>query len=486
MVLADTSPSFARSTYWTPSGIALTEQFASYAQIYRLQLWVNSVIDKLSYNTARLPLKVYRRVESGREEARDTPYAQLIRRPNPKHDPFFFWLWTASTFFVYGEAMWMKIRGRDGRPSELWPLHPANVKTREENGELYYFFYGGISSTEPQWAIPVGDIVHFKTYNPDTTQRGVSKIEPLRQTLLNEDSARRATASFWARGARPSVALAHPGKLTDDAMKRLKMRWDEIASGADRTGSSVVLEEGMDAKIISLNQEEAQYIETRKLNREEVCGAYDVPPPAVHILDRATYSNITEQMRSIYRDTMAPKLSLFESALDSQLRPDFVKDDSLYAEFLLDEVLRGDFEARADAKQKAVGAAQLTPNEGRKMDNLPPVEGGDQLFINSTFIPITATSSRTSPTAPAQDIPVVEPLPPPAPPPKAFDRWVAAKVTDRASRAATLGDVDSAVLTAGLNGATASVLALLAQSKAAGDDVPKFCALVWALAGGTE
>ena len=473
LVLADTSPGFARSTsYWTPSGVGLTDRFASYAQIYRQQLWVNTVVDKLSYNTARLPLKVYRRTATGREEARDTPFAELIRRPNPKHDAFFFWLWTASTFFVYGEALWMKIRDRrTGLPVELWPLHPANIQVREEAGELLYLFYGGMSSTEAQFAIPRRDVVHFKTYNPDSTRRGVSKIEPLRQTLLNEDSARKATSSFWQRGARPAVALSHPAKMSQAAADRLKAQWDAVAGGAGKTGSTVVLEEGMVPKILSLNQEEAQYIETRKLNREECCAAWDVPPPAVHILDHATYSNITEQLRSVYRDTMGAKLGLFESTVHSELRPDFVSDDSLYAEFLLDEVLRGDFEVRADAKQKLVGSAMLTPNEGRRMDNLPPVEGGDRLYINSTFIPIENAGLRT---ATALAVPT-----------KGFDRWVAAKVADRASRATTLADIDRAVLTAGLNGDSAAVLALLDQSKAAGDDVSTFCALVWALAGGT-
>ena len=411
LMLSDTSPTFARSTYFPQGGLSLFGQFSTYAAIYRKQVWVNIVVDKLAQNIARLPLKVYERDdENGRSEIRDSPFAQLIRNPNPKMDPFFFMQWTASTFFVYGEALWVKVRDGDGQPSELWPLHPANMKTSEDpDGGLLYEFYSGMDSTVPVMAIPSADIVHFKTYNPDTTQRGVSKLEPLRQTLFNEDAARRATASFWTRGARPAAALTYPGKLSDDAKKRLKARFEQVASGADATGSTVVLEEGMDAKIIGLNQEEAQYIQTRKLNREEVCAAYDIPPPAVHILDHATYSNITEQLRSVYRDTMAAKLGLFESTIDMSLRPDFDPKGVQYAEFLLDEVMRGDFETRAAAKVSLVSSAQMTPNEGRKLDNLPPMEGGDRLYINSAFIPIDEVSSRTSPNPPAEDVPGATP-----------------------------------------------------------------------------
>jgi hypothetical protein len=142
----------------------------------------------------------------------------------------------------------------------------------------------------------------------------------------------------------------------------------------------------MRPEVLSLSAEEAQYIEARRLNREEVIAAYDIPPPAVHDLTRATFSNITAQLRSIYRDTMAPVCAFLESELETQLRPDF--GEGMYAEFLLDGVLRGDFEDRADAYQKAINSGWQTPAEVRKLENLPFIEGSDRLFINSTMIPV--------------------------------------------------------------------------------------------------
>ena len=97
-------------------------------------------------------------------------------------------------------------------------------------------------------------------------------------------------------------------------MRRLKAQYDEAAGGADKVGATIVLEEGMEPKIVQVTAEEAQYIETRRLNREEVCGAYDMPPPAVHILDRATFSNITEQLRSLEGETAALEERWFELA----------------------------------------------------------------------------------------------------------------------------------------------------------------------------
>lgn len=448
------------TTYYPGAGLTLIDLCASHAAIYRKQVWVYTVVRKLATATARLPLKVYRRQADGsRVSASDTAYAGLLSRPNPRMDPFYFWLWTASTMEVYGEAMWAKIRGRNGGVSELWPMHPSKMYVRRDDvsGEV---FYGCVDKAqEPQFEIPSRDVVHFRSYNPDDTLRGMSPLEPLRQTLLNEDAARRATSAFWQNGARPAVALKHPGNLSQPAAERLKARWEAIAAGVDNTGKTVVLEEGMEAQVMSLSAEESQYIETRKLNREEVCGAYDVPPPVVHILDRATFSNITEQMRSMYRDTMAPRLSLFESVLDQQLRPEFDRDGTIYAEFLLDEVLRGAFEDRVQAIATAVQTGQLTINEGRTIENRPAVDGGDVLLINSAMVPLGSTAT------PDADMPAE----------------VVRSVTDRAARRKSLAEIDPAALVAGCNGSSELVLARLAAARSVGASVPEFCADLWRL-----
>jgi HK97 family phage portal protein len=413
--LADSSPrSYAQASYYPGTGLAQAGgQFAAYGEIYKRQLWVATLVNKLAYGTARLPLKVYSRSDDSRTEARDTAYAKLIRTPNSQHDPFFFWLHIASTFELYGEALLLKVRPRPGAaPLELWPMHPSRVTTaRADDGSLVYRYFSGAQSAASsyiEW--PASEIVHFRSYNPDDQVRGLSRLEPLRATLLNEDAARRATTAFWNKGARPGMALSHPSNLSQPAQERLKAQFDSIAAGADNTGSTVVLEEGMTPQVLSLSAEEAQYIETRKLNREEVCAVYDVPPPVVHILDRATFSNITEQMRSMYRDTMAPRLSLYESVLDTQLRPDFDPRGDLYAEFLMDEVLRGSFEERVAAYKDMFNIGGMTPAEIRRAENRPRLgPETDALYVNAATVALSklhpsADGATTAADKPFQDV----------------------------------------------------------------------------------
>lgn len=443
-----------------PTSLELSGWWASYGTIYRRQLWVSVVVNKLANAYARLPLKVYQRGAAGRTEVPDHPYARLLDKPNSYHDPFFFWIWMDSTLSVYGEVFAAKVRDAGGRPVELLPLHPAmmTLDDRDPRNLKWIFDNGTVRIKD----IPPEDLLYRHDYNPDSIHRGLSRLEPLRATLENEDAARRATSGFWKNGARPGVALTHPGKLSDPAAKRLKLQWDAIAAGSDNTGKTVVLEEGMKAEKLTLTAEEAQYIETRKLNREEVCGAYDVPPPVVHILDRATFSNITEQMRSMYRDTMAPRLKGWESALETQLRggtrrgatePDF--GDDVYAEFLLDEVLRGDFEIRAQAYQQGINSGWLKPSEVREKENLPAVDGADQLFINSTMIPV-ATAAE------------------PAEEPAMIPNDALRALMGRLSRQSSLDEVDARSLVEGLNGEANAVTEALSVAQAEGLSVAEF------------
>lgn len=389
------------SSSWFPSMPPMSSHGwpSAYSGIYSRQLWVYVVVSKLAKAAARLPLPVYEHNELDRPRRDDHPMAQLLAKPNPRMSGFDLWLWTSSTFDIYGDTFWFKRRA-NGRVVGLFPLHPSSM-TYDDG---WNFDNGKLRMTD----IADEDLVIFRGFHPDNLDRGMSPLEPLRSTLENEWHARAATSSFWRRGARPGMALSHPGQLSEPAQNRLKAQMDAVAAGSDKTGVTIVLEEGMEPKTMTLTAEEAQYIETRKLNREEVCAAYDVPPPVVHILDRATFSNITEQMRSMYRDTMAPRLRGFEAAIEMGLRSVDWPDDDVYAEFLMDDVLRGDFETRQDALNKA---SHMTIAEKRKVENLPFIEGTDRIFLNTATLPLDAIDAQaaalTASTDPRPDAEVI-------------------------------------------------------------------------------
>jgi HK97 family phage portal protein len=414
--LAEVSPIPSATGYFYASqGVPLLNGFALYGHLYRRQPWVNAVVSKLAKSASRLPINIWDNTGDG-EKTQDvgSAYAQFWRRPCPFMPRHKLIRWTWSTRKVYGEAFWVKIR-RDGAGTNspvlgVIPMHPSRtiIQRDKDTGRLTYVFALGVASAGIL-RLSQEDVVPFTDYNPDDLMRGVSPLEPLRSTLYNEDAARRATESWWTRGARPSLMVSAPNSLSDKAYDRLSTAISSAHGGADNMGGTLLLEEGAKPVVTQLTAEEMQYIQSRILNREEVCGVYDVPPPVVHILDHATFSNITEQMRSMYRDTMAPDLDEFEAIIEYYLTPDFGQPEQLEMRFALDDVLRGDFETRADAVIKLIANGVMKPSEGRPLFDLDDAgEIANRLYANSALQPLGQLNEQVRITAgdPANPLPL--------------------------------------------------------------------------------
>jgi HK97 family phage portal protein len=413
--LGETTPTLSNGYFYAAQGLGLLNQFAAYSAIYRKQPSVATLVDKIANSAARLSVKVWDITsENGKVEDTSSAYAKLMANPSSELSPMSFWRWTFSTYEIYGEAFWYKQRARKdsfGRPTgpvvNLLPMHPSRVAVhRLETGEVEYIFTLGVASAGILKA-PASDVVAFLRYNPDNLMRGLSRLEPLNSTLLNEDAARRANSSFWTRGARPSFVLTHPGELSQPAQDRIKASVDARHAGADNMGGTMILEEGMTPQIIQLNAEEMQYIESRKMNLQEACMVFDVPPPVVHILDHATFSNITEQMRSMYRDTMSPRLEDVESVIDFSLLPEFFNTGVRETEFDMTEVLRGDFETRADKAVTLRQSGIFTGNESRDLVGLSKSSDAemDKLYANAALVPLGAPKETVAVTAPVTPTP---------------------------------------------------------------------------------
>jgi HK97 family phage portal protein len=443
--LAETAPLLATGWFAPDTGVALATKFATYGALYRGQPSIATVVDKVANAAARLTFKVWDTTPAtGKVQDRVSPYAKLMRSPSSSMSPYNFWRWTFSTYEVYGEAFWVKQRDDQGRVYSLAVMHPSKVSVkRDSEGKLVYVFAIGVSSDGGILEVPQSEVVPFQRYHPDSLMRGLSRLEPLRTTLLNEDAARRATASWWQKGGRPSVALKHPGVLSQPAQDRLRANWEARHAGADNMGGTAILEEGMDAQVIQLTAEEMQYIESRKLNLTEACMVYDVPPPVIHILDHATFSNITEQMRSMYRDTMAPRLEDVESVIDFYLRPEFFPANERDAKFSLDEVLRGDFETRATAVGNLIEKGVYKPSEARPLFDLPQAgPEADVLYGNAALVPLGSSVHGQQEVTPGGElIPSVAPMgePHPVAPPPPLPKSIAWDVYSRVARVKAVG-----------------------------------------------
>jgi hypothetical protein len=237
--------------------------------------------------------------------------------------------------------------------------------------------------------VPPEQIIHFRGYNPLDSRVGLSPIESLRQILLEDMASDEARIQMWNRGARISGVIERPvtgEEWTREARERFAESWRSAWSGdGPQAGGTPVLEEGMQFKPATFSARDAQWLEAKRLTREEVAAAYSVPQPMVGILDRATFSNVTELHKSLYQDVLPPLLVGIEEDFEQQLIPDWpdLIQSNAYLEFNLAEKLKGTFEDQARVMQTATGAPWLTRNEARARMNLPRMDdpSADRLIV---------------------------------------------------------------------------------------------------------
>jgi HK97 family phage portal protein len=370
-------------SFATPSRIQLSSTYyVDYAEIYRSQESVRTVVSFLARNVAQLGLHMFERVgDDDRRRMSDHPMALMLKQPNPWTTKYRFIQALVCDFAIYDRAYWLKTRitpesnGLVRIPPQI--VTPEGDNWLTPNG----FKVDGTSGTRVYKA---DEVVYFRGYGLDK-DIGISPLEALRRTLREEYAAGEMREQVMRNGARMSGYLERPKdapEWSDTARDRFKRNWQAQYSGSGPgAGGTPILEDGMQFKPVSQTARDLQYIESRKLTREEVAAAYFVPPPMIGILDHATFSNITVQQRMLYTETLGPWLSMIQEEIELQLLKDFEPEPKrFYVEFNLREKLSGAFEERADAIAKAVGGPTMTINEARALDNRPPIDGGDELI----------------------------------------------------------------------------------------------------------
>lgn len=403
--------SLSRPSYVGPQRIALSASFsADYYQIWRSQPAVRTVVTFLARNIAQLGLPLYERVgDSDRKRLQDHDLAKLLRKPNPWTTRYRMINALVHDFAIYDNAYWLKMKV-DGSTRGVVRLPPRITRPGGDNWLTPDYFEVNGQKGKKQY--PADEVIYFRGYGDDA-DAGVSPLEALRQILREEWTGSQMREQIMRNGARASGYIERPAvnpttgtpNWSREARERFKQEWQsQYAGEGPQAGGTPILEDGM--KFVTANQtaRELQYVEARKLTREEVAAAYFIPPPMVGILDKASFSNITEQHKMLYQDTLGPWLVMIEEELELQLVPDFVPDpERFYVEFNLREKLTGSFVERQDAITKAVGGPTMTVNEARALDNRPPIEGGDELIRplnvtqNGDQDPIPAESGDTDP-----------------------------------------------------------------------------------------
>jgi HK97 family phage portal protein len=355
----------------------LSGRNVSFAKLYREQPWVAAMVNKLNRQISRLPLKTYETNSQGdRDRVRDHLLVDLIDNPAPGCSAAQLKQWLAQPTLIQGNSTLLQVRRHSTQaPVRFWPLDWTAMQAFEYSGtdkiaSEFAFWrsreFGGEFDIDPR------DVVHLKWEAVDS-KVGISPLLQLGLTIKVEAAAQEYQQTYLEHGVRPPSAIQLPAGVVIDAKVREEMRADLAATyaGAANAGRPALLPGGIEWKSIAHTAHEAELIDQRKLAREEVAGVYDVPPPMVGILDRATFSNVSEQHKMLFTTVLGPWLDLIEKTFKAQVIDREPRFEGLFVEFDLADVLRGDKTKELAALKVAVQSGLYTVNEARRILNMP-------------------------------------------------------------------------------------------------------------------
>ena len=362
-------------------------------QLWHQQPHLRTVTSFIARMVATVSLHVYEREDDGsRVRVRDSYVSELVKKPN-HHETFYRFLYgSVMDLCLYDEFVWLldddPARGDRFHLIRIPPNWVAGMKW-SDSWTLEWLGLADSRTGRPLW-IEGERVIRFAGYSPNSVRKGASPIDALRRVLREQIESASYREQLWHNGPRLGGVITRPQGASWDAVsrRRFKQSWQATYAGAGSGAGGVpVLEDGMEFKPFHLSAADEQVVEMTKLSLSTVAQVYHINPTMVGLLDNANYSNVREFRMSLYGDSLGPVMKQIEELLNFDLLPRLAARDHtldperVYIEFNVEERLRGRFEEQAEVTSKAVGAPWMTRNEARAMNNLPLLEGGDDLVV---------------------------------------------------------------------------------------------------------
>lgn len=352
---------------------------------------VYSCVRILSEAVAGLPLHLYKyNDKGGKEKAMEhSLYFLLHDEPNPEMTSFIFRETMMTHLLLWGNAYAQIIRNGKGEVIALYPLMPNRMSVdRDDNGKLYYEYTvsSDDANTMKQGTVKLApyEVLHVPGLGFDGLV-GYSPIAMAKNAIGMAIACEEYGAKFFSNGAAPSGVLEHPGTLKDPA--KIRDSWNQTFGGSSNAHKVAVLEEGMKYTPISISPNEAQFLETRKFQINEIARIFRIPPHMLADLDKSSFSNIEQQSLEFVKYTLEPWLvRLEQSIVRALLSPEEKKN--YFVKFNVDGLLRGDYQSRMNGYATARQNGWMSANDIRELENLdriPAEDGGDLYLINGNM-----------------------------------------------------------------------------------------------------
>jgi HK97 family phage portal protein len=342
------------------TGIAVNEESAMQLSA------VFAAVRVISETMASLPWGVKQTTDGIIVEADAHPVNQLIHAPNQLMTDFTFRETCQAHLCLHGNAFIAIKRDAAGNPIRLIPIQPHRVAVKIYEDQKFY-------QIDDKETFDDSEMIHLVGLGFDGI-KGKSVLEAARQSIGLGLAADRFGGSFFGNGANVSAVLTHPARLSDEAYKRLLRSWTQRNTGMDNAHKTAILEEGMKIEKMSISPQDSQFIATRQFGVVDIARFFRVPLAYLGSIENSsTRANIEEQGIQFQRNTILPWVKRWEAEFNRKL---FTGSD-YFIRFNMDGLLRGDIRSRYEAYTKGRQWGWISANDVRKLENLPPIDGGD-------------------------------------------------------------------------------------------------------------
>ncbi|WP_096225795.1 phage portal protein [Geobacillus sp. FJAT-46040] len=359
---------------------------------------VYACIKILAESLSKLPLKIYLEGETGVNKAvKHYLYKLLKLRPNPYMSASDFAKCNETQRNIHGNAYVNIETDEKGRIVGLWPIDAGKVRIWIDDIGLFssknHIWYEVDVGTERRKLMP-NEILHFKSGVTLDGIVGVPPLDYLRATVENAAAAGRFINNFYKQGLQVKGIVQYVGDLNPEAQKKFREKFEEMSSGLKNSHRIALMPIGYEFKPISLTMSDAQFLENTELTIRQIATAFGIKMHQLNDLSRATHTNVAEQQRQFYVDTLLPILTMYEQEMTYKLFLDSEIDAGYYVKFNVDSMLRSDIKTRYEAYGIGIEKGFITPNEARALEEKPPLPGGDQLVFNGNVIPLTMAGQQ--------------------------------------------------------------------------------------------
>lgn len=346
---------------------------------------VQAIVNAISMRVATLPIHVYKKtVKDGRaikEPQPSHPVARLLANPNGWQTNVAYWLDAVSTTVRYGQFVAVKGRGITGPIRKLWPVLPSSVQWVQDDSLEVSARVTTASGKQRDYAM--SDLHHVRGAARDFLNAD-SPVVLAREAIALEIAAQRFGANFFGNGAMPGLIFSYmqgtKGHMSAEQRSSFIRSFSENYGKTGRF-KAVMLPQGIDKpEQLNIENDKAQFLETRKLQRSVIAGAFGVPPHLVGDLDRATFSNIEQQSSEFVEKVVLPYCRMFEAAIERDLLTAEDRSSGVIVRFNLDAALRADFKTRQEGMKIQREMGVVSANDWREREGMNPREGGDEYW----------------------------------------------------------------------------------------------------------